>query len=56
MNSADKNIILSDINEIETRIENLYNTTVYYLDTEIDRLIDEVQSLYEQIENLEVEE
>lgn len=52
----DKDTILDGISELEAGIQNLYDVTVYQLDTEIDKLISETQNLYDVVNNLEVEE
>ncbi|WP_262123406.1 hypothetical protein [Anaerococcus sp. Marseille-Q5996] len=56
IDELDKDQILSDISQLETGIQNLYNVTVYKLDVKIDELIGDVQDLYQIVEDLEVEE
>lgn len=56
IDELDKDQILSDINQLEAGIQNLYNVTVYKLDIKIDELIGDVQDLYQIVEDLEVEE
>ncbi len=56
IDQLDKDTILTDISKLEAGIQNLYDVTVYKLDTEIDKLISETQNLYDVFNDLEVEE